>query len=147
LMEDVSRSNDLERLKTSLHYTVGELSKERGKELQVEFDKQLVAAVSSITHQYLDTCASDLQAFAKHAKRTVVQPEDVVLLTRRNPDLEKSITAFAETVKKCPATGASTAAGGSKVAPKGGGFVKSNKRKASSAASGGSKFKFPRLIE
>jgi len=144
-MEDVSRSNDLERLKTSLHYTVGELSKERGKELQVEFDKQLVAAVSSITHQYLDTCASDLQAFAKHAKRTVVQPEDVVLLTRRNPDLEKSITAFAETVKKSPATGASTAAGGSKGAPTGG-FVKS-KRKASSAASGGSKFKFPRLIE
>ena len=55
----------LQRLKTSLHYTVGELSKERGKELQVQFDKQLVAAVSSITHQYLDTCASDLQAFAK----------------------------------------------------------------------------------
>ena len=58
---------------------------------------------------------------------------------------EKSITAFAESVKKSPATGASTAAGGAKAGPTGG-FVKS-KRKASSAASGGSKFKFPRLIE
>ena len=55
----------LQRLKTSLHYTVGELSEERGKELQVEFDKKLVAAVSSIAHQYLETCALDLQAFAK----------------------------------------------------------------------------------
>ena len=56
--------------------------KTRGEELGVTFDKRVVAAVATVAGQYLETCAQDLTAFAKHAKRAVVQPEDVLLLTR-----------------------------------------------------------------
>jgi len=146
LMEDVSHSSDLERLKTSLHYTVGELSTEKGRDLGIEFDKSVVAAVSSITHQYIQTCATDLQAFAKHAKRAVIQPDDVLLLTRRNPDLEKSLSQFADSIKKAAPGGRSVAKASSTDKASSKAAAGTKKRKAGPTA-GSSKFKHPRFIE
>ena len=48
------------------------------------FDKGVIAALGSIAFQHLQQAGSDLEAFAKHGKRTTVQTEDVKLLVRRN---------------------------------------------------------------
>lgn len=57
------------------------------------------------------SAGKDLEDFAKHAGRTTIQTEDVLLLARRNEGLEMLLKEYADEVKKQTAgagTGAST---------------------------------------
>jgi centromere protein S len=47
----------------------------------------------------IETASKDLDSFAKHAGRTTITTEDVMLLTRRNEGLEEVIRKFIETEK------------------------------------------------
>ena len=57
--------NILQRLKASFHYTVGNICEDRGKELQLEVDKTVIACVAKLGLQQLETFSNDLEAFAK----------------------------------------------------------------------------------
>lgn len=78
---------DFQRLKASFHYSVGKICEERGKELQLEVDKKVISCLAKLGLQQLETFSGDLEAFAKHAKRSTVNADDVKLLARRNPKL------------------------------------------------------------
>lgn len=45
-------------------------------------------------HYILEITAADMESFAKHAKRSTINQDDVKLLTRRNEKLEKEISEF-----------------------------------------------------
>jgi len=47
-----------------------------------------------IYFQFIEITASDLESFAKHAKRSTINQDDVKLLGRRNETLEKEISEF-----------------------------------------------------
>ncbi|XP_053171235.1 centromere protein S [Scomber japonicus] len=76
-----------QRLKAAVHYTVGRLCQKTGEEHQREFSRQVVAAIAETTFRQCDIFAKDLEAFARHAKRSTVSAEDVKLAARRSTAL------------------------------------------------------------
>ena len=66
---------------------MGKLSSEVGREEEVAFDKTVVASLANAAFEKLIEYGGDLEAFAKHAKRSTVQADDVKLLVRRNKGL------------------------------------------------------------
>ncbi|XP_054878620.1 centromere protein S [Poeciliopsis prolifica] len=76
-----------QRLKAAVHYTVGRLCRKIGEEHRTEFSRQTIAAIAETTFRECDIFAKDLEAFARHAKRSTVSAEDVKLLARRSSAL------------------------------------------------------------
>ncbi|NXJ01849.1 CENPS protein, partial [Psophia crepitans] len=85
-----------QRLKAAVHYTVGCLCRDVAEDGAVQFSKQAVAAISEVTFRQCDNFAKDLEMFARHAKRSTVNTEDVKLLARRSSALLKHITQKSE---------------------------------------------------
>ncbi|XP_037534657.1 centromere protein S [Nematolebias whitei] len=80
-----------QRLKAAVHYTVGRLCQKTAEEQRREFSRQVVAAIAETTFRQCDIFAKDLEAFARHAKRSTVSMEDVKLLARRSNALSMFI--------------------------------------------------------
>lgn len=76
-----------QRLKAAVHYTVGLLCQKIGEDHRREFSRQVVAAIAETTFRQCDVFAKDLEAFARHAKRSTVTVEDVKLVARRSTAL------------------------------------------------------------
>lgn len=83
LEEDETR----QRLKAAVHYTVGRMCMKIGREQQKEFSRQTIAAIAETTFRQCEVFAIDLEAFARHAKRTTVSADDVKLVARRSTAL------------------------------------------------------------
>uniref|UniRef100_A0A452VGZ3 Centromere protein S n=2 Tax=Ursus TaxID=9639 RepID=A0A452VGZ3_URSMA len=81
-----------ERLKAAVHYTVGCLCEEVASDREIPFSKQTIAAISELTFRQCETFAKDLEMFARHAKRSTINTEDVKLLARRSNSLLKYIS-------------------------------------------------------
>ncbi|PRD28357.1 UNVERIFIED_CONTAM: centromere protein S [Trichonephila clavipes] len=95
-MEDFEKETDIkEKLKTSLHYAVGKICTEAAEGFKVQFSKEFIATVADLTFRQAGIFAEDLEAFAKHAKRTTVTTDDVKLLVRRSKSLHDHIDKMA----------------------------------------------------
>ncbi|XP_029449001.1 centromere protein S-like isoform X2 [Rhinatrema bivittatum] len=86
----------VQRLKAVVHYTVGCLCQEVAEDKAIEFSKQTIAAISEITFSQCENFARDLEMFARHAKRSTVNTDDVKLLARRSQSLLTYITKKTE---------------------------------------------------
>jgi len=53
----------------------------------ISFDRDATALIGELVWRKLQEMGSDLEYFAKHAKRTTIKSSDVLLLTRRNSSL------------------------------------------------------------
>ncbi|XP_067328784.1 centromere protein S [Anolis sagrei] len=89
-------SDETQRLRAAVHYAVGCLCEEVGEDKETEFSKQAVACISEITFRQCENFAKDLEMFAKHAKRTTINVEDVKLLARRSRPLLRHISQKSE---------------------------------------------------
>ncbi|KAM4652850.1 centromere protein S [Discoglossus pictus] len=87
-----------QRLKAAVHYTVGCLCQEVAGDEDIQFSKQAVAAISEITFRQSEIFAKDLEMFARHAKRTTINMEDVKLLARRSRSLQVHIAKCSEEI-------------------------------------------------
>ncbi|KAM8916945.1 centromere protein S isoform 2-T2 [Spinachia spinachia] len=109
----VDKDETRQRLKAAVHYTAGRLCQKVGEEHRRPFSRQVVAAISetafrqcggfespkrvvrgarspvimNLGGRLFDIFAKDLEAFARHAKRSTVSPEDVKLVARRSTAL------------------------------------------------------------
>ncbi|KAM8916946.1 centromere protein S isoform 3-T3 [Spinachia spinachia] len=83
----VDKDETRQRLKAAVHYTAGRLCQKVGEEHRRPFSRQVVAAISETAFRQCDIFAKDLEAFARHAKRSTVSPEDVKLVARRSTAL------------------------------------------------------------
>ncbi|XP_012888607.1 PREDICTED: centromere protein S-like [Dipodomys ordii] len=90
--EEQQRFSYQQRLKAAVHYTVGCLCKEVELDKEMPFSKQTIAAISELTFRQCDNFAKDLEMFARHAKRSTINTDDVKLLARRSNSLLKYIT-------------------------------------------------------
>ncbi|KAL6458318.1 hypothetical protein MHYP_G00335480 [Metynnis hypsauchen] len=85
-----------QRLKAAVHYTVGRLCQQAAVDHEREFSRQAIAALAEITFRQCDIFATDLEAFARHAKRQTVTADDVKLLARRSAALSNYIQQKSE---------------------------------------------------
>lgn len=76
-----------QRLKAAVHYTVGRLCQKIGEDHRRPFSRQAIAAIAETTFRQCDIFAKDLEAFARHAKRSTVSVDDVKLVARRSTAL------------------------------------------------------------
>ncbi|XP_066492981.1 centromere protein S [Tiliqua scincoides] len=90
------REQLLERLQAAFHYTVACLCEEVAEDKEIQFSKQAIAAISEITFRQCEIFAKDLEMFARHAKRSTINLEDVKLLARRSNSLLRYITQKSE---------------------------------------------------
>ncbi|XP_060132214.1 centromere protein S isoform X3 [Zootoca vivipara] len=79
------------RLKAACHYTVAGLCEEVSQDKEIQFSKQTIAAISEIAFRQCEYFAKDLEMFARHAKRSTVNLEDVKLLARRSKSLHSRV--------------------------------------------------------
>ncbi|CAG06985.1 unnamed protein product [Tetraodon nigroviridis] len=83
----VDKEETYQRLKAAVHYTVARICERLGEEHRREFSRQAVAAITETAVRQCDIFSKDLEAFARHAKRSTVSTEDVKLLARRSAAL------------------------------------------------------------
>ncbi|XP_017359342.1 centromere protein S [Cebus imitator] len=96
--EEQQRFSHQQRLKAAVHYTVGCLCEEVALDKEMQFSKQTIAAISELTFRQCENFAKDLEMFARHARRTTINTEDVKLLARRSNSLLKYITDKSEEI-------------------------------------------------
>ncbi|KAI0213723.1 Centromere protein S [Lamellibrachia satsuma] len=85
-----------QRLKAAVHYTVGKICEEMSSDLDVVYDRKFIAVLTEATFKYCQTMATDLELFAKHAKRMTVNSDDVKLLVRKSPELLEHIEKLSQ---------------------------------------------------
>ncbi|QUC18829.1 uncharacterized protein UV8b_03070 [Ustilaginoidea virens] len=85
-----------ERLKAALWFAVGRIVDEECLRRNRNATPQFIGALTEMVWTQIENVAVDLESFANHAGRANVTTEDVVLLARRNPDLQRIVGAFVE---------------------------------------------------
>ncbi|XP_029906836.1 centromere protein S isoform X1 [Myripristis murdjan] len=88
-----------QRLKAAVHFTVGRMCHSLGEDHRRTFSRQVIAAIAETTFRQCDIFAKDLEAFARHAKRSTVSSEDVKLAARRSTALSIFIQNKIEELK------------------------------------------------
>lgn len=86
----VANATDEEKLKAALWYSIGQTVDALSMNQSINGSPKFIAGLSELVYDRINAVAVDLEAFAKHADRTVVNTKDVVLLGRHN-DVLKSI--------------------------------------------------------
>ena len=76
-----------EKLKAALWYSVGQIVDSVAMTQNLNATPHYIGGLSELVWAQTENVAQDLEAFAKHAGRTTVVPEDVLLLARRNDGL------------------------------------------------------------
>ncbi|KAM0278536.1 hypothetical protein ACHAQH_005104 [Verticillium albo-atrum] len=87
-MDDPSQDDTRERLKAALWFAVGQM-----------VDEESMKKNRNATPQFIEATATDLEGFSRHAGRTTVTADDVVLLARKNPDLHELIKDYVDELK------------------------------------------------
>eukprot|EP00051_Salpingoeca_urceolata_P004211 m.63490 g.63490 ORF g.63490 m.63490 type:complete len:108 (+) comp13469_c0_seq2:532-855(+) len=84
---DERAQEEQQHLRAAVHYTVGQLLEHNEEEEGVTFSKLFAASLADLTYRQIGSWTADLEAFARHAKRSTVSPDDIKLLARRDEDL------------------------------------------------------------
>jgi hypothetical protein len=77
-----------ERLKSSLWYSIGQFVDEESLQQNFTTTPQFIGALTEMVYTQIEHTSRDLEMFAKHAGRKTINPDDVMLLSRRNEGLE-----------------------------------------------------------
>ncbi|WAQ96689.1 CENPS-like protein [Mya arenaria] len=94
--EDFEKLTYTQRLKAAVHHTTLQICKEHADEKNVQLNKMVVAAISETTWKKCEQFATDLELFAKHAKRSTINADDVKMLIRKTPKLLDYINGVQE---------------------------------------------------
>jgi hypothetical protein len=78
-----------EKLKAALWYSVGQMVDAVALSQDLNATPHFIGGLSELVWAQIENAAQDLEAFAKHADRQVVNSKDVVLLGRRNDGLKE----------------------------------------------------------
>ncbi|KAI5646604.1 CENP-S protein domain-containing protein [Phthorimaea operculella] len=76
-----------QKIRAALHRDVWAISSETCHFLGLEISKPAMEVIAELVYKKLSVYGTDLEAFAKHAKRSTINSEDVKLIARRNPSL------------------------------------------------------------
>ncbi|KAF2668667.1 hypothetical protein BT63DRAFT_480056 [Microthyrium microscopicum] len=94
-----------QRLKSALWYAIGQIIDEDSLRSDSNVTPQFIGALTEMAWAQIETVAKDLECFAKHAGRTQISTDDVMLLARRNEGLESVMRTHLETLRAEKADG------------------------------------------
>ncbi|TID24021.1 apoptosis-inducing TAF9-like domain 1 family protein [Venturia nashicola] len=94
-MADADPENE-ERLKSALWFTIGQIVDHETLAQNHNATPQFIGALTELVWSQINTTSRDLESFAKHAKRSQINTDDVLLLARRNEGLEMLLKNFVE---------------------------------------------------
>lgn len=86
-MADGAEEDVRERLKAALWFAVGKIVDEESMRRNRNATPQFIGALTEMVWTQIENVAVDLESFSRHANRTTVTTDDVLLLARRNQDL------------------------------------------------------------
>lgn len=93
---DTAGEDDRERLKSALWFAVGQIVDEECLRRNRNATPQFIGALTELVWTQIENIAIDLESFANHASRQNVTTEDVLLLARKNPDLQQIMRDFVQ---------------------------------------------------
>ncbi|PNY25391.1 Centromere protein S [Tolypocladium capitatum] len=94
-----------QRLKSALWFAIGQIVDEESMRRNINATPQFIGALTELVWTQIENVAIDLESFSHHASRATVTTADVLLLARKNPDLQQLMEAFVEE-RKAGAAGA-----------------------------------------
>ncbi|KZL76693.1 apoptosis-inducing TAF9-like domain 1 family [Colletotrichum tofieldiae] len=98
-MADTAGEDERERLKAALWFAVGKIVDEESIKQGCNATPQFIGALTEMVWAQIESVAGDLESFSRHARRTTVSTDDVVLLARKNPDLLDIVRGFVDEKK------------------------------------------------
>ncbi|KAK4109501.1 hypothetical protein N656DRAFT_738091, partial [Canariomyces notabilis] len=90
-MADAEDEGVRERLKEALWFTIGKMVDEESIRRNRNVTPQFIGALTAMVWQQIENVAMDLESFSRHAGRSTITTDDVLLLARRNQDLHSMI--------------------------------------------------------
>ncbi|KAI5865464.1 kinetochore component CENP-S-domain-containing protein [Durotheca rogersii] len=94
--EDV---REYQRLKSALWFAVGKMVDEETLKRNRNVTPQFIGALTEMVWAQIENVALDLESFSRHAGRSTITTDDVLLLARRNQDLHTIIRDFVDKQK------------------------------------------------
>ncbi|MCJ1314051.1 hypothetical protein MMC25_007731 [Agyrium rufum] len=88
-----------ESLKSALWYSIGKIVDQETFNLNATASPQFIGALTELVWTQIENTAIDLESFAKHAGRTSIASDDVLLLARRNEGLKEVLTALLDKIE------------------------------------------------
>ncbi|ROW06074.1 hypothetical protein VMCG_04505 [Cytospora schulzeri] len=88
-----------QRLKAALWFAVGKMVDDESLRRNRNATPQFIGALTEMVWTQIENVAIDLESFSRHAGRTTVTTDDVLLLARRNADLHGIIKDFVDEQK------------------------------------------------
>lgn len=83
-----------QRLKSALWFSIGKIVDEETLKLGVNATPQFIGALTEMVWAQIENIGMDLKSFAKHAGRSTISTDDVMLLSRRNEGLETVLRSY-----------------------------------------------------
>lgn len=91
---------DDERLKAALWHSIGKTIDAVAVEQNINASPTFIAGVTEMVSARINTIAADLEAFARHSDRSVINERDALLLARHNESLKDLLQQKAEALRK-----------------------------------------------
>ncbi|KXJ92677.1 kinetochore component CENP-S-domain-containing protein [Microdochium bolleyi] len=88
-----------ERLKAALWFAIGKMVDEEMLKRNRNVTPQFIGALTEMVWAQIENVAIDLESFSRHAGRSTITTDDVLLLTRRNQDLHDIVKNFVDEKK------------------------------------------------
>ncbi|KAH8594610.1 kinetochore component CENP-S-domain-containing protein [Bisporella sp. PMI_857] len=83
-----------ERLKAALWFSIGKIVDEESLRLNTNATPQFIGALTEMVWAQIENVSVDLESFCRHAGRTTINTDDVLLIARRNDALHDIMKDF-----------------------------------------------------
>ncbi|ORZ17860.1 kinetochore component CENP-S-domain-containing protein [Absidia repens] len=83
----MSRSSESNALEEAVRVLVDRIVQEESRRLGTRMGQGFVDSLTNTVYKQMETFAHDTENFARHARRAVINADDVMLCARRNDDL------------------------------------------------------------
>ncbi|KFY45508.1 hypothetical protein V495_02952 [Pseudogymnoascus sp. VKM F-4514 (FW-929)] len=104
-MADKMDDETSERLKAALWFSIGKIVDAETLRLGVNATPQFIGALTEMVWAQIESVSQDLESFARHAGRSTVTTDDVLLVTRRNDALHDIMKEFIDNEKAASGKG------------------------------------------
>ncbi|CAO3598880.1 unnamed protein product [Absidia cylindrospora] len=76
-----------------------------GDNIDMRINSDFIAALASVVFNHMVSFGLDVEAFAGHCRRTVINSDDVLLCARRNESLKEILSSALQNMAKKRPTG------------------------------------------